>query len=92
MEASADPTPVARDGSITVPKAAGSRNLPSVSVMPTRSAPTSAPRIEPMPPITITTKARISTGSPIPTCTDWSVPTSAPASPASAAPSAKTSV
>ncbi len=45
-----------------------------------------------MPPITITTKARISTGSPMPTCTDWIVPTSAPASPASAAPSAKTSV
>ena len=45
-----------------------------------------------MPPITMTTKARISTGSPMPTCTDWMAPTSAPASPASAAPRAKTMV
>ncbi len=49
--------------------AAGTR--PSVSVSPTSSAPTSAPLIEPIPPMTMTTKARISTGSPMPTCTDW---------------------
>ena len=40
----------------------------------------------------MTTKARISTGSPMPTCTDWIVPTRAPAKPASAAPSANTVV
>ena len=67
-------------------KAIGSRKRPRVSVTPTRIAPTSAPLIEPMPPITTTTKAMISTGSPMPTCTDWIGPISAPARPASAAP------
>ena len=57
---------------MTAPKAIGSRKRPSVSVTPTRMAPTSAPLIEPMPPMTMTTKARISTGSPMPTCTDCS--------------------
>ena len=92
MDAIDDPIEFAAAASMKVPKNAGSSTRPSVSVSPTRSAPTKAPLIEPMPPMTMTTKARISTGSPMPTCTDWIAPTSAPASPASAAPSAKTSV
>ena len=51
-----------------------------VSTSPTRSAPTNAPRIEPMPSITITTKARMRMFSPMPTCTARSGPSIAPAS------------
>src|SRR6056297_1348462 len=92
IDASEAPTVVAADGSITRPNRTGSKERPSVSVRPTRIAPINAPLIEPIPPITITTKARIRTGSPMPTCTVWIAPISAPANPASAAPSAKTSV
>ena len=37
--------------------------------MPTTTAPTSAPRIEPMPPMTMTTNTWIRICSPIPGCT-----------------------
>ena len=41
----------------------------AVSMTPTSSAPTNAPRTEPTPPMTITTKVEIRICSPIPTCT-----------------------
>ena len=62
-----------------------------LSTSPTSSAATKAPRIEPMPPMTTTTNARISIGSPIPTCTASSGAVIIPAKPASAAPRAKVS-
>ena len=63
-----------------------------MSRTPIKSAPINAPLIEPIPPITITTKANINTGSPIPTSTDWMAPINAPANPARAAPIANTIV
>jgi hypothetical protein len=54
------------------------------------SAPKKAPRIEPMPPVTITTSVRMRMGSPMPGCTETMGPAMRPARPASAAPSAKT--
>src|SRR5215472_11394746 len=53
---------------------------------------TSAPRTEPMPPITTTTSARMRMGSPAPGSTDNSGPIMMPASAASMALSAKISV
>ena len=63
-----------------------------MSVTPTKIEPTKAPFIDPMPPITITTKAKIKIGYPIPTSTDCMAPIIAPESPARAAPKAKTTV
>ena len=83
---------VAAAGSMKAPRRIGRRKRPRVSVTPTRMAPTSAPLIEPMPPMTTTTKAMMRTGSPMPTWTDWIGPISAPARPARAAPRAKTMV
>ena len=74
------------------PNNLGKNIPPRVSVRPTRILPIRAPFTEPMPPITITTKARMSTGSPIPTSTDCIAPTNAPARPANAAPRANTKV
>jgi hypothetical protein len=51
-----------------------------------------APRIEPMPPMMITTKARIKMFSPMPICTVRIGACINPASPASAAPRPKTRV
>jgi hypothetical protein len=73
---------VALDAFMKAPKMPGSRKRPSVSVIPTSNRPDEMrPAIEPIPPMTMTTKARISTGSPMPTCTDWIVPTRAPGEP-----------
>ena len=44
----------------------GKKARPAVSTKPTSSAPTKAPRIEPMPPITIHTSTRIRICSPMP--------------------------
>ena len=63
---------------------------PSVSMTPTSTAATKAPRIEPMPPMTITTKARIRIWSPMPGSTDRIGATIAPAKPASMAPKPNT--
>ena len=63
---------------------------PSVSTRPMSSAATNAPRIEPMPPMTMTTKARISTVSPIPGSTDRIGAIMMPAKPASIAPKPNT--
>ncbi|MDT4886815.1 hypothetical protein FQZ97_1232100 [compost metagenome] len=79
------------DGS-TAPSRPGNQARPSESTMPTSSAAMNAPRTEPTPPTTTTTKARISTSSPMPTCTDISGASAAPASPDKAAPSAKMAV
>ena len=53
----------------TLRSRSGRKARPSVSIMPTRIAARNAPRIEPMPPITMMTKARIRMFSPIPICT-----------------------
>ena len=65
---------------------------PAVSTNPTNNAPKKAPRIEPIPPITITTKAKIKILSPIPTCTARSGPSIPPATAHSAAPTPNTAV
>ena len=57
---------------------------------PTSRAATKAPRIEPMPPMTITTKARIRIWSPMPGSTDRIGATMTPAKPASMAPKPNT--
>jgi hypothetical protein len=67
IDAIDDPTFVAVARSIKRPKNLGKKIPPRVSVRPTKILPIRAPFTEPIPPITITTKARISTGSPIPT-------------------------
>ena len=56
MEASAEPTLLALEESMNVSKSTGSRKRPSVSVRPTSSAPSSAPPIEPSPPMMMTTE------------------------------------
>jgi hypothetical protein len=80
------------DGGSTARRDMGSSVRPIVSTIPTSSAPASAPRIDPMPPITITTKARMRMFSPIPTCTASSGPSIDPASADRAAPTANTPV
>src|SRR5207302_1197846 len=69
MEATAGPAALANCGGRNRLKKSGRNARPLVSTMPTSSAPTNAPRTEPMPPITITTKARIRMFSRMPTCT-----------------------
>ncbi len=63
-----------------------------MSTRPIRSAETNAPRIEPMPPMTITTKARMRIWSPMPGSTERIGATMMPAKPASIAPKPKTSM
>src|SRR5262249_34652225 len=66
IETSAGPALSGAEGPSTV-LSIGCRNArPSVSTIPTMTAPTSAPRIDPMPPITMTTKTWIRISSPIP--------------------------
>src|SRR5262249_7647864 len=91
-EAIAGPAALATRGWKKRPKTSGRKARPIVSTSPTSTAPTSAPRIEPMPPMTMTTKARIRMFSPIPTCTASSGPSSAPATAHSPAPTPKSSV
>lgn len=68
----------------------GPKVRPSWSARPTRRPATKAPRTEPTPPMTMTTKVRISTESPMPGSTDRIGATIAPAKPASMAPSPNT--
>src|SRR5438270_85441 len=68
-DATAGPAALASCGGRKTPKKSGRKARPLVSTTPTRSEPTNAPRIEPMPPMTITTKARMRMFSPMPTCT-----------------------
>ena len=69
IEARAGPAASAAGGEMKWPSR-GLRNArPMVSTMPTTSAPTSAPRIEPMPPMTITTSTWMRISSPMPGCT-----------------------
>ena len=63
---------------------------PSVSTSPMISAARNAPRIEPMPPITITTKARIRIVSPMPGSTERIGAIMMPAKPASMVPKPNT--
>jgi hypothetical protein len=64
--------------------------LPKVSTKPISSAATSAPRIEPMPPMTTTTKQMISTDCPMPGYTLLTGAATMPAKAASATPAANT--
>ena len=64
--------------------------LPKVSTKPTSSEATRAPVIEPMPPMTTTTKQTMRTLPPMPGYTDDSGAAIMPASAASATPPAKT--
>ena len=87
-----DPIAVASAGSIKTLSKSGKKTRPKVSVTPTKIDPIKAPLIDPIPPMTITTKAKIKIGSPIPTSTDCMAPIIAPDNPARAAPNAKTTV
>lgn len=71
---------------------AGMKARPRASVMPMRSDPTSAPRTEPTPPTTITTKVVMRMRSPMPISTASSGAAMTPAKPHSVAPSTKTRV
>src|SRR4030095_6043483 len=66
IEASAGPALLAADGPIIVLSIGLRKARPSVSTMPTTTAPTSAPRIEPVPPITMTTNTWMRISSPRP--------------------------
>ncbi len=87
-----EPIDVAFEVSIKILSKFGKNTLPIVSVTPTKIDPIKAPFMDPIPPMTITTKAKIKIGSPIPTSTDCIAPIIAPAKPANAAPIAKTIV
>src|SRR5438105_2634557 len=73
-----------------MPLYSAKKTLPKVSTKPTSSEATSAPVIEPMPPITTTTKQMISTLAPMPGYTDDMGAAIMPASAASATPPANT--
>ncbi|MCY1364079.1 hypothetical protein D9M69_508690 [compost metagenome] len=73
-----------------MPAICGSSTLPKVSTRPTMSAATSAPRTEPMPPMTTTTKHMISTELPMPGYTLEMGEAIMPAMAARATPSANT--
>ena len=92
MDASAVPSELANCGGSTSRKRAGRKARPKVSTSPTRIEPIRAPRTEPMPPMTITTKARMRMLSPMPTCTAKIGPSMAPATAHRAAPTPNTSV
>jgi hypothetical protein len=68
----------------------GKPSEPNERIRPISSAPISAPRIEPMPPITVTMKDSISTENPMPGVSERTGAASAPARPASMPPSANT--
>src|ERR1700682_1833950 len=68
----------------------GKPSDPKERIMPISRAPINAPRIEPMPPITVTMKDSISTENPMPGVSERTGAASAPASPASMPPSANT--
>jgi hypothetical protein len=68
----------------------GKPSEPNERIKPIKSAPIRAPRIEPMPPITVTMKDSMRTENPIPGVNDRTGAASAPANPASMPPSANT--
>src|SRR5260370_1167179 len=90
IAASVGPTLDATAGENTWRSSMGKKARPAVSTMPTSRAPTRAPRMEPMPPMTMHTSTRIRMSSPMPTCTEVMGPSSAPATAASMAPSVNT--
>ena len=92
IDASAGPAALAHCGGSASRSSCCSSVRPRVSTVPTSKAPMSAPRIEPMPPITTTTKARIRMFSPIPTCTASSGASRLPATAHKPAPRPNTSV
>src|SRR5256885_3780630 len=85
IAASVGPTLDATAGENTWRSSMGKKARPAVSTMPTSRAPTRAPRMEPMPPMTMHTSTRIRMSSPMPTCTEVMGPSSAPATAASMA-------
>src|SRR5882757_1336730 len=89
--------PVGRDTSTITMKRyispsvnSGKPSEPKERIRPISNAPTSAPRIEPMPPITVTMKDSIRTENPMPGVSERTGAASAPANPASMPPSANT--
>lgn len=79
-------------GENTAPSSCGRKARPRLSTMPTSSAPASAPRTEPTPPITMTTKVVIRMRSPMPISTASSGAAITPARPHSSAPRPNTRV
>ena len=69
-------------GSYVLNNRSGKKERPITSNTPTSIDATTAPRIDPMPPITMTTNARISISSPIPDSTERIGPAIRPARPA----------
>ena len=89
MDANAGPAVSAMSDGAIFNKRSGKKDRPTTSNTPTRIDATSAPRIEPMPPITMTTNARISISSPMPDSTERIGPAIRPARPARKAPMPK---
>src|SRR6218665_3744691 len=88
MEADARPAAsgVATSGVSRLSSNCGRKARPRLSTMPTSSAPASAPRTDPTPPMTMTTKVVISTRSPMPKSTASNGAAITPARPHSTAP------
>ena len=86
IEDKAGPAVSATSEDINFSISAGSVDRPTISNTPTKMDATKAPRIDPMPPITMTTKARISMSSPMPDSTDMRGAAIKPANPAKNAP------
>ena len=82
MEARAGPAVSAISDDTTFKSKSGKNDLPTTSNTPTSIEAISAPRIEPIPPITMTTNAMISISSPIPDSTERIGPAISPAKPA----------
>src|SRR5206468_11439759 len=91
-DASAGPAALDHCGGKASRKACCKSVRPSVSTTPTSSAPSRAPRMEPTPPITTTTKAGMRMFSPMPTCTASKGPSKQPATAQRAAPRPNTAV
>ena len=86
IEDKAGPAVSATSEDVKLSMSAGSVDRPTTSNTPTKMDATKAPRIDPMPPITMTTKARISMSSPMPDSTEISGAAISPAKPAKKAP------
>ena len=82
----------AGDGPITRRRISIENERPSVSTRPISNAAMNAPRIEPMPPITITTKARMRMFVPMPGSTEMIGAIMMPAKPASMVPKPNTNM
>lgn len=89
IEDKAGPTVSATSEDVKLSMSAGSVDRPTTSNTPTKMDATKAPRIDPIPPMTITTKAKINMSSPMPDSTEMRGAAIRPASPAKNAPMPK---